>query len=76
MGEQEDSSDPPPVPPVASPSQQQQWVQTTDAGQSTKAPEGCGSASEAVRRRPLTAGASTKRKRADGDGRHLCLAAF
>lgn len=63
MGEQEVSSDPP----AASPSQQQQWVQTTDAGQSTKAPEGCSSASEAVRRRPLTAGASTERKRADGD---------
>lgn len=63
MGEQEDSSDPPAV----SPSQQQQWVQTTDAGQSTKAPEGCSSASEAVRQRPLTAGALTERKRADGD---------
>lgn len=36
-------------PPAVSPSQQQQWVQTTDDGQSTKGPEGRSTASEAVR---------------------------
>lgn len=42
-------------PPAVSPSQQQQWVQTTDDGQSTKGPEGRSTASEAVRQAPCQA---------------------